>query len=82
MLEIDPLQKTAVTFGTVSSTVKRKWVEGVLGKNGRIYAIPYDANVVLEIDPDSRTLLLIGELPSDPCKWYGGVLGPNDKIYG
>jgi len=37
--------------------------------------------VVLEIDPDTRALMLFGRVGADPCKWYGGVLAPNDKIY-
>ena len=40
-----------------------------------------DADVVLEIDPDTHALMLFGRVGGDPCKWYGGVLGPNDKIY-
>ena len=81
VLEIDPIGRTTSTFGIVSSSVKRKWVDGVLGRNGMVYAIPYDADVVLEINPDTRALMLFGRVGADPCKWYGGVLGPNDKIY-
>ena len=81
VLEIDPVKRTTTTFGIVSSSVKRKWVDGVLGRNGLIYAIPYDADVVLEIDPETHALMLFGRVGGDPCKWYGGVLGPNDKIY-
>lgn len=60
-----------------SSTVKRKWVEGVLGANKRVYGIPYDADVVLEIDPETHALFIFGQLSrfGDSCKWYGGVLG-------
>jgi hypothetical protein len=64
-----------------SSVIKRKWVEGVLGRNGLIYAIPYDADSVLEIDPDNHALSLFGNLGGAPCKWYGGALAPNGKIY-
>lgn len=81
VLEIDTTTRTTSTFGIVSSSVKRKWVDGVLGSNGLVYAIPYDADVVLEIDPDTRALMLFGRVGSDPCKWYGGVLAPNGKIY-
>ena len=81
VLEIDPVARTTTTFGIVSSSVKRKWLDGVMGRNGLIYAIPYDADVVLEIDPDTHALMLFGRVGGDPCKWYGGVLGPNDKIY-
>ena len=81
VLEIDPATRTTSTFGIVSSSVRRKWVDGVLGRNGLVYAIPYDADVVLEINPETRALMLFGRVGADPCKWYGGVLGPNDKIY-
>ena len=39
VLEIDPLTHDVSTFGVISSSVKRKWVEGVLARNGKIYAI-------------------------------------------
>lgn len=117
VLEIDPVARSATTFGVVcvqrclqpgmhitpmpmryacpcpshdlvhahalrrSSSLKRKWVEGVLGRNGLIYGIPYDADVVLEIDPDNHAMILFGHVGNTPCKWYGGVLAPNDKIY-
>ena len=42
---------------------------------------PYDAPTVLEIDPVSHTLATFGYLGPKPCKWYGGVLAPNNKIY-
>ena len=64
-----------------SSTVKRKWVEGVLGTNKRVYGIPYDADVVLEIDPENHALFIFGSLGrfGDSCKWYGGVLGVYER---
>ena len=71
VLEIDPVTKTTNQFGVISSTLRRKWLGGVLGDNGKVYAIPYDADAVLEIDPDSHTLSLFGNLGSAPCKWYG-----------
>ena len=110
VLEIDPLTHDVSTFGVISSSVKRKWVEGVLARNGKIYAIvrsmplehtptpaaaeptprmilgvplaqPYDAPTILEIDPVTHSLETFGNVGREPCKWYGGVLAPNDKIY-
>ena len=110
VLEIDPLTHEVSTFGVISSSVKRKWVEGVLARNGKIYAIvrstplehsptpaaaeptprmipgvqlaqPYDAPTILEIDPVTHALETFGNVGKEPCKWYGGVLAPNDKIY-
>lgn len=110
MLEIDPQTHDVSTFGIISSSVHRKWVEGVLARNGKIYAIvpchsiqtrarhrlprvrgadsldgptwqPYDADRVLEIDPVSHALDAFGDVGPQQCKWYGGVLAPNGKIY-
>ena len=55
----------------------------MLGANKKIYGIPYDADVVLEIDPDTHALFIFGSLGrfGDGCKWYGGVLAPNGNIY-
>ena len=111
VLEIDPLTHDVSTFGVISSPMRRKWVEGVLGRNGKIYAIvrcmpferypqptrptppalvdcpcaqptqPYDADKILEIDPLTHALNTFGDVGKQPCKWYGGVLAPNNKIY-
>ena len=59
VLEIDPASRTTSTFGIVSSSVRRKWVDGVLARNGLVYAIPFDADVVLEINPDCVVLSII-----------------------
>ena len=42
---------------------------------------PYDAPTILEIDPVTHALATFGAVGKEPCKWYGGVLGPNNKIY-
>ena len=44
-------------------------------------AQPYDAPKVLEIDPVTHTLDTFGDVGTEQCKWYGGVLAPNNKIY-
>ena len=44
-------------------------------------AQPYDAPTILEIDPVTHSLETFGNVGKEPCKWYGGVLAPNDKIY-
>ena len=50
VLEIDPVTKTATTFGSLSSGTA-KWDGGVLAPNGKIYGIPRNATTVLEIGP-------------------------------
>ncbi len=42
VLEIDPTMREVSTFGMISSSVGRKWVEGVLARNGKIYAIVHN----------------------------------------
>ena len=58
VLEIDPLTHEVSTFGVISSSVKRKWVEGVLGRNGKIYAIvsfkPFEHNLTPALQRDRR----------------------------
>mgnify|MGYP004225096571 CR=1 FL=1 len=44
-------------------------------------AQPYDAPVILEIDPVTHTMDTFGAFGAEQCKWYGGVLAPNGKIY-
>ena len=54
VLEIDPVAKTATTFGSLSGS--DKWIGGVLAPNGKIYGIPYNSTTVLEIDfQDGKT---------------------------
>ena len=109
VLEIDPVARTATTWGVLSSSVKRKWLGGVLADNGMVYAIPYDSPTVLEIvrrarahtypcshtkptpcppapnpapqNPETNAVTTFGNVGYDSCKWYGGVLAPNGRIY-
>ena len=60
-----------------------KWIGGVLAPNGKVYGIPYNATVVLIIDPvtdTADTTTITGLTGSN--KWLGGILAPNGKIYG
>ena len=61
-----------------------KWFGGVLGPDGKIYGIPYDATDILVIDPvaGTATRTAMGATLSGTDKWRGGVLGPDGKIYG
>ena len=58
-----------------------RFVGGVLAPNGKIYGIPHNANVILEIDPVNKTAVTFGVLPDDESKWSGGVLATSGKIY-
>ena len=48
VLEIDPVARTATSFGSLTGTYK--WISGVLAPNGKIYGIPANSTTVLEID--------------------------------
>ncbi|EGD78014.1 hypothetical protein PTSG_09652 [Salpingoeca rosetta] len=61
----------------------RKWSDGVLANNGRIYTTPFRSDTVLIIDPstNSADATTISDLGTDTFKWGGGVLAPNGRIY-
>ena len=51
-----------------------KWEGAVLGPDGFMYGIPYDANRILKFDLSTFTSTLVGEdLGSECCKWVDGV---------
>jgi hypothetical protein len=60
-----------------------KYNGGVLGPNGKIYLVPWNADHVGELDPATRTFsaIDISATISSDWKYAGGVLGPNGKIY-
>ena len=60
-----------------------KWIGGVLGSDGKIYGIPYNATDILIIDPvaGTATRSALGANLTDLDKWIGGVLGSDGKIY-
>eukprot|EP00747_Dinoflagellata_sp_TGD_P105978 gnl/TRDRNA2_/TRDRNA2_169715_c1_seq2.p1 gnl/TRDRNA2_/TRDRNA2_169715_c1~~gnl/TRDRNA2_/TRDRNA2_169715_c1_seq2.p1 ORF type:complete len:484 (-),score=17.18 gnl/TRDRNA2_/TRDRNA2_169715_c1_seq2:181-1536(-) len=62
------------------------WVGGVFEKrSGAIFGIPSFAQSILRVDCWTGTARTFGEgmLGQDgPCKWAGGVLGPDHAIYG
>lgn len=64
-----------------------KYAGGVLAPNGCIYFIPYTANRVMKLDPETGTAELIGDTVNAAnagyatMKYWGGVLGPDGIIY-
>ena len=75
VLEIDPIKRTAFTFGFLSPT---GYSGGVLAPNGKIYGIPAGAANILEIDTIRRTT---STFPVVGSYSGGGCLAPNGKIY-
>ena len=70
VVEIDCTTVTPTASATVSvigpeldATPTNKWHDAVLGRNGRVYAVPHNENRVLEIDPVARTVAFL-DLPA------------------
>jgi hypothetical protein len=89
VLEINPILRTANTFGNVgidytldTINFENNWYGGVLAPNGKIYGIPSSATTILEIDPMAGIVTTFGSVPSGSHKWAGGVLGYDGMIYG
>ena len=61
----------------------RKYAGGVLGPNGLIYFIPFNAKNVGILNPSSSSFstLDISSSISSNGKYSGGVLGPNGLLY-
>jgi hypothetical protein len=68
----------------VTLSGSNRWWGGVLGPDGKIYCIPYNAPDILIIDPvaGTATRSAMGADLTGDYKWIGGVLGPDGKIYG
>jgi hypothetical protein len=81
VLCIDPVARTATTFGNVGEG-QRKWLHGVLGADNKIYGIPCQSSGVLCIDPVARTVTTFGNFGEGGWKWLHGVLGADNKMYG
>jgi hypothetical protein len=57
------------------SSGKKNWMNAVLSQNGKVYAMPYESNVVLEFDPltdDTRYLPIPSKLTTQN-KYCGGI---------
>ena len=47
-----------------------------------IYGIPFYANTLPRLDPDSDTITIIGDAGSGTLGWFHGVLANTGVIYG
>ena len=78
------LQTNATTSNMGANlTGASKWQGGVLGPDGKIYCVPFNATSILIIDPQvgTATTSTMGANLTGANKWQGGVLGPDGKIY-
>ena len=87
MLRTLPLPPEALTGNAYPGI--NQWVGGVLAPNGLVYSIPYGASSVLIVDPVKLTVdassirvNMSGTGVAAASNWYGGVLGPDGRIYG
>jgi hypothetical protein len=84
-LIIDTTTDTAIRSNLGANlTDYYKWMGGVLGNDGKIYAIPNNSTDILVINPltqtaDRTTINSTSLLGTD--KWVGGILSTDGKIY-
>jgi len=58
-----------------------KWAGGVLAPNGRIYGVPWRSSSVLEFDPSTKAISLLGSgIGSANFSWSGGALSKSGRI--
>ena len=83
LIYIDPTDDSIHIFGVVEDNRYDDYSKAVLGGDGKIYCIPYDATSILAIDPATNTTSSFGSnLAFDYYgKWNSGVLATNGKIY-
>lgn len=86
ILRIDPINKVATTFGTVSEKIN-KWQGGVLSPHDQcIYAVPADMDCILRIHTcptlDLKVDYVHGDFKHVEDKWQGGFLAKDGNIYG
>lgn len=68
----------AVSLGVIPAS--SGWVSAVLADNGKLYAVPYSASGILEIDPAAGTATKFGSVGGG-VSYMGGVLGPDCHVY-
>lgn len=78
--EGDPETNSTTLLGDFGEG-QRKWRGAVLGDDGLIYCVPYNALEVLCIDPVTDALTTFGMAGGVRCKWRGGVVANDGNIY-
>lgn len=91
-LDPNPLTRLAFLPGQISGAegmagkaTMDKWSGGVMGRNGKIYCVPFAASAVLVIDTNTDTWNVPAQGPLTGFlgsrRWLGGVLAPSGKIF-
>merc|ERR1740130_849515 len=76
----EPKKTFTSTFGELAEG-PAKWEGGVLGKDGKIYGIPYNSTQILCIDPKHKTATTFGRLSPNTCKYRSGAVAEDGRIY-
>jgi hypothetical protein len=82
VLEIDIEREQTSLYGMLpgGDDLQDKWAGGVLAPNGRIYGIPWRSSSVLEFDPMTKAIALLGSTGSGNFSWSGGVVANSGRI--
>ena len=85
LLKIDTTNNSFSSVGISNKSNSRGyggWGDAILGIDGCIYCMPYNASHTLKYDPESGISCEIGnDLGNGLEKWYGGALALNGIIY-
>ena len=86
VLEFDTSIASRENFGVGMGANQRAWWGSVMGADGLIYGVPFDAGDVLVLDPSDPSDVLgsrenFGLNLAGAGKWRGGVLASDGKIY-
>lgn len=74
--------KTKTKQGVLGTeSIATKYADLQLHPNGKVYGIPSSATSIIEIDPETATYTLYGDLPVTNNKYCKGFLGTNGNIY-
>lgn len=57
------------------------WHGATLAPNGFIYCTPYNASMILKVDPTDNSYSSVGSLGSNASQWSGAALASNGYIY-
>lgn len=69
------------TIGLVTGVTRHSWYAGVLGADGFVYAIPYDDEYFLRIDPQTGASTRVGPAIAGSERYRGGVTLRDGRIF-
>ncbi|MGL5717445.1 MAG: hypothetical protein ACRCX2_30810 [Paraclostridium sp.] len=84
VMEIDPVNRTDTVFNIPNISGDNLFKGAVLGSNGRLYIMPQNALVMLELDPLTKTFVQVKDTNSDiigGSKFSGCALAKDACVY-